>query len=281
MRLAARMVEKPWGRRTLWPGFAPPEASSAPIGEIWFEDPRPGRADPELLVKYLFTAEKLSIQVHPDDAMAREMGLQRGKDEAWVVLGADPHATIGIGLREVLTRDELRAAALDGSIEHRLDWRVVAPGDVFYSPAGTIHAIGAGITLVEIQQNCGTTFRFHDYGSARALHLDQAIAAADPVPYLPPHVSRELGRGRTLLAEGPAFVLERWTGEHDVSLAAGTFWLVPLAGAGAIGDERLEAGGVWFVERGGRMIMGEASDMIIAYPGAEIISPAPANPVRM
>ena len=83
--------------------------------------------------------------------MARSMGGPRGKDEAWVVLAAEPHATIGIGLRRVLTPDELRAAALDGSIEQLLDWRTVDPGDVYYSPSGTIHAIGPGVTLVEIQ----------------------------------------------------------------------------------------------------------------------------------
>jgi mannose-6-phosphate isomerase len=85
----------------------------------------------------------------PTTAMAQAMGKLRGKDEAWVVLAAEPHATIGIGLRRVLTTDELRAAVLDGSIEQLLDWRTVSPGDVYHSPSDTIHAIGAGVTLVQ------------------------------------------------------------------------------------------------------------------------------------
>lgn len=269
-RLITRRVEKVWGRHELWPGFPDAAPDAEPVGEIWFEDPRGG--DPELLVKYLFTAEKLSIQVHPDDAMARSMGLPRGKDEAWVVLAAEPHATIGVGLREVLTPDALRAAALDGSIEQRLDWRPVAPGDVYYSPAGTIHAIGAGVTLVEVQQNADTTFRLYDYGRPRELHLEESIAAADPVPYVAPHVARDLGPGRTLLADGPAFVLERWTGAHHVDVPGGPFWLVPLAGAGRADDAVLSAGGAWLVEGGARLDLDFDSDLLLAYSGAIVMT---------
>lgn len=270
-RLITRRVEKVWGRHALWPGFPDAAADAEPVGEIWFEDPRPNRlpSDPDLLVKYLFTAERLSIQVHPDDAMAQSMGQRRGKDEAWVVLAADPHATIGVGLRQVMTPDALRAAAIDGSIEQRLDWRPVTPGDVYYSPAGTIHAIGAGVTLVEVQQNADTTFRLYDYGRPRELHLEESIAAADPVPYVAPHVARDLGPGRTLLADGPAFVLERWTGAHRVDLPddCGPVWLVPLAGTGRADDEALSAGGTWLVEGRVRLDLDFDSDLLLAYSG--------------
>lgn len=274
-RLTTRRVEKPWGRHSLWKGFDDPSPDAEPVGEVWFEDSRCPDANPDLLVKYLFTAEKLSIQVHPDDATARAMGKPRGKDEAWVVLAAEHEATIGIGLHEALTPDQLRAAALDGSIEQLLDWHPVAPGDVFYSPAGTIHAIGGGLTLIEVQQNCDTTFRLYDYGRPRELHLEDAVAASKPVPYVAPHDPRELAPGRTLLAGGPAFVLERWSGAQRASLGVGgPLWLVPLAGEGSIDGQRLGAGGVWLAEGPAELSLEVGSDLLLAYPGSDVMSPA-------
>src|SRR5690606_27464023 len=155
IRLETRRVAKPWGRRRLWPGLGDVPAGGAPVGEVWFQPP--DGSDPDLLVKYLFTSERLSIQVHPDDEAARARGHPRGKDEAWLVLDAEPGATIGLGLIEAIDRDTLRRAALDGSIERLLDWRPVKAGDFFYSRAGTIHAIGPGLTLVEVQQNVDLT----------------------------------------------------------------------------------------------------------------------------
>src|SRR3546814_14345114 len=105
----------------------------------------------------MFTSENRAIQVRPDDEGAKARGYPRGKDEAWVVLEADPGATIAIGTRRVMTREELREAALNGTIEDVMFWKSVKAGDVFYSPAGTVHAIGAGLTLVEIQQNVALT----------------------------------------------------------------------------------------------------------------------------
>lgn len=272
-RLSTRRVEKVWGRHTLGHGFEDPRAGDEPVGEIWFEDPRPDRADPDLLIKYLFTSERLSIQVHPDDATAREMAQPRGKDEAWVVLGAEPHATIGIGLREVLTAEELRAAALDGSIEGLIDWRPVAAGDFFFSPSGTIHAIGAGVTLIEIQQNSDTTFRLYDYGRPRELHIEEAVAAADPVPYLAPYAPREIGAGRTLLADSPAFILERWTGAHHAALPleTGPIWLVPVMGNGTLDGEPIARGGVWLVEEGATLTLDADGDVLLAYSGGAVM----------
>ena len=117
-------VERVWGRRALPAGF-PSLGAGVPVGEIWFE----AEADAPLLVKYLFTAERLSIQVHPDDAAARARGYPRGKDEAWFILEAEPDARIGLGLTHEVSRDALRAAALDGSIERLLDWRPVRAGN--------------------------------------------------------------------------------------------------------------------------------------------------------
>jgi mannose-6-phosphate isomerase len=256
-RLARRHVERVWGRRDLAGPFAPPAAAGAePIGEIWFED----EAAAELLVKYLFTAERLSIQVHPDDATARARGLPRGKDEAWYVLGAEPGAAIGLGLTRKLSREQLGAAALDGSIERLLDWRPVAAGDVFYSPAGTVHAIGAGLSLIEIQQNLDLTYRLYDYGRPRELHLDEALAVADPGPWTAPFAPVEAGLGRTILAAGGAFVLERWThpGGMTANVPEGTM-LVPLGG---------DAGSVWAAE--GSVELDAPVDLLAAYPGGEV-----------
>jgi len=224
-RLRARPVERVWGRRHLPPGFPQPPGDE-PIGEIWFEPP----GDAELLVKYLFTSERLSIQVHPDDAAARAQGYPRGKDEAWFVIDAEPGAVIGLGLTRAISREALRQAALDGSIEGLLDWRPVAKGDLLYSPAGTIHAIGAGIALVEVQQNVDVTYRLYDYGRPRELHLDDAVAVAKPGPWSPP--------------SEPVFTLERLTAPGGLSDGA---LVVPLRSAGAIDGEALVAGSVWSV----------------------------------
>lgn len=272
IRLETRRIEKPWGRRTLWPGFEDVAPGGVPVGEIWFEDPRGG--EPELLVKYLFTAEKLSVQVHPDDATARAAGYARGKDEAWLILDAEPHATIGLGMREVMTRGELQAAACDGSIEDELCWRAVKAGDIFYSPAGTVHAIGAGVTLIEVQQNVDLTYRLYDYGRPRELHLDAGIAVSDPVPWVVPFVPVAAGPGRMIAADGPAFVLEHWTcpGRGRIRSDGRPIWLVPIKGEGSIDGARLAPGGVWIVEDEAGLELGPGSDMLIAYPGQGIIA---------
>src|SRR3546814_8392880 len=93
-------------------------------------------------------------QVHPDDDEARARGYPRGKDEAWLVLDADPGAAIALGMRKVMTREALRAAALDGTIEDHLFWQAVKAGDFFYTRAGTTHAIGEGVTLELGRASC-------------------------------------------------------------------------------------------------------------------------------
>lgn len=265
-RLTTRRVEKPWGRHSLWPGFADPPADAEPVGEIWFQD----EADttPELLVKYLFTSERLSIQVHPDDKAARASGHARGKDEAWVILDAAPDSTIAIGTVAPIDRETLRAAALDGSIETLVDWKPVKPGQVYYSPAGTVHAIGAGITLVEIQQNVDLTYRLYDYGRPRELHLDAGIAVSDPVPFIPNFTSETVAPGRTILAEGPKFVLERWSDPQGrIVLPEGTpGWFVPIAGSGRIAGRPWHAGECWIVEDDAPVETGQGGDILFAYP---------------
>lgn len=271
-QLAMHRVEKPWGRHRLWPGFADPAPGGDPVGEIWFQGDD-GEA-PELLVKYLFTSERLSIQVHPDDEAARAAGYPRGKDEAWLVLAAEPGATVAIGTHAPLSPDALRAAALDGSIEQLVDWKPVKAGDFIYSPARTVHAIGPGLTLIEIQQNVDLTYRLYDYGRPRELHLDAGVAAADARPFvpLPPPTQPEGEAGREILAEGAKFVVERRRGgDWSADLGSLNGWLVPVAGSGSVDGVAWRAGDC--LELTGRVeVTGDAqADLLLAYPGARRI----------
>ncbi len=269
--LETKRVEKPWGRHHLWPGFVDPAADGAPIGEVWFQTP--GDAQPDLLVKYLFTSEKLSVQVHPDDASARETGYPRGKDEAWVVLAAEPNSTIALGTLAPVAPADLRAAALDGSIEHLLDWKPVKAGDFYYSPARTVHAIGAGITLVEVQQNVDLTYRLYDYGSQRELHLEAAVGVSDAVPFVAQGAPGAIGDGRSILAQGPKFVLERWSGgEIDVTLPPGMIgWFVPLTGNGVVEGVEWQAGQCLTITDEATISASDGADLLFAYPGDQRI----------
>ena len=132
------------------------------------------------MAKYLFTTERLSIQVHPDDATARQRGYPRGKDECWIVLDAGEDAELGIGTVRDVPLDELMAAARDGSIVDLMDWRRPKKGDFIYNPAGTIHALGPGLTVLEIQQAVDLTYRLYDYGRPRELHLEEAADVVRP-----------------------------------------------------------------------------------------------------
>jgi mannose-6-phosphate isomerase len=269
--LATKRVEKPWGRHTLWPGFADPAPEGEPIGEIWFQTPDAGA--PELLIKYLFPSDRLSVQDHPTDEAARAAGYPRGKDECWVILAADPGATIALGTNQPTTREKLRQGALNGSIIDMLDWKPVKAGDFLYCPAGTIHAIGGGITVVEIQENIDLTYRLYDYGSDRELHLDQGLAVADPNPLVPKPITGEVSEGRTILCEGPKFVLERWSGgARHVTLPDGlTGWLVPLTGEGVADGVAFKAGECVTVTGATHIAASTGSDLLLAYPGTKRI----------
>ena len=262
-RLPTRIVEKPWGRRDLGPWFASMPAGAPPVGEIWFED----APDAALMVKFLFTAERLSIQVHPDDAAARAAGHARGKDEAWLVLAADPGAHIGLGLTRPATIAELRAAAQDGAIEALIDWKAASAGDAWYSPAGTIHALGPGLKLVEVQQNIDLTYRLYDYGRPRALHLEAGLAVARGERFAGAVLRPQpLGEGRARVACGPAFHVERWTGPVSGPVA-GPAWVTMLAGLARLDGQEAHAGECWRVEAVVRLDAPAGADLLVAVPG--------------
>ena len=266
---STRAVEKPWGRTDLRP-WSDAGRASGKIGEIWYERADPAADEPSLLLKLLFTSEPLSVQVHPGDAFAHSIGEARGKSEAWYVLSADPGGRIALGLDRRLTSRELRDAIADGSIAKRIAWREVACGDVVDVPAGSIHAIGTGLVIAEIQQRSDTTFRLFDYGRSRALHVEQAVAVADaglaPAGPLP----KALGPGRTLLVTSSHFILEKidalprskWS-----VLAQHETWLLLLHGHARVGLLNAFPGEAVFLEDEETTVQAGALGMqaLIAY----------------
>lgn len=235
--LPTRTVEKPWGRDALPAPFTAPPGQR--IGEIWFEPPR-GFA--QLLVKYIFTSEKLSVQTHPSDAQLPG----HGKEECWLVIDAEPGATLGLGFREAIESDAMQAAALDGSIEQLLEWFPVAAGDFFYVPANTVHAIGAGVSLIEVQQNSEVTYRLYDYGRPRELHLEEGIAVAKGEEHPPGLRRRVSATGSACLVDGPYFRLDRLDGPPGADVlgrfGSGLVLVIPFAGKARIAGETVAPG---------------------------------------
>jgi mannose-6-phosphate isomerase len=270
---AVQVVRKPWGVADLhpWSGI---DGSDEAIGELWFQRADKNAPIPALLFKLLFTSEPLSIQVHPNDAFARSIGLPNGKTEAWYILSATPEARIAVGLKRHLTPQQLRASIKDGSIAGLTQWRPARRGDVIFVPAGTIHAIGAGIMLAEIQQHSDATFRLFDYGRQRELHEESAIAVSDAGPAQTQAVARRLSDQRWALIASPHFVLER------INLAANSAWaltadretwMLVIEGHARIGATNTAVGDAIFIEadRAGIEVGPDGMSALIAYPGPD------------
>jgi mannose-6-phosphate isomerase len=211
-----------WGGRRL--AGLPGAPAQGPIAEAWLvsavsgrptviaDGPRAGVAlgNFPLLVKLIDAELPLSVQVHPDDAKARELaGLSNGKTEAWIVLHAEPGSRIYAGLRDGVGERQLRDALAAGRAEDVLHSFVPKPGDGVFLPAGVVHALGGGIVIFEVQQSSDLTYRLHDWnrvdaatGRPRELHVEQAMACTDfrrgPVEPL---------RGEPLTIECPYFRL--------------------------------------------------------------------------
>lgn len=203
-RLAPFFRTRIWGFQDLHPWFDY-KTTGEPIGEVWltgddckaetgslaghtlqsiatehsdalFGTGHAGEAFP-LLIKVLFPKEKLSVQVHPDDALAQKYGEPRGKTECWYALDAEPDASVALGIEPGVTAEQVRSAIEDATLEKLLTWLPVSKGDMIFVDAGTVHAIAPGAVLLETQQNCDLTYRMYDYGRPRELHLDKAFAA--------------------------------------------------------------------------------------------------------
>ena len=269
--LPIRFVEKPWGRERLPAPFSHTPFSKGGaekrIGEIWFE---PSPELPSLLVKYIFTSENLSVQVHPNDAQAKASGAgPSGKDECWLVIAAEPGAALGVGFGEPVEPDTMRKAALDGSIEDMLVWYPVSAGDFFYIPAGTVHAIGPGVSLIEIQQNSDLTYRLYDYGRPRDLHLDAGIAVAKGTPHDPALRQHIPLQGTVELARGPYFTAHRLDGEPDQVLKqeyARPMLVIPLEGSVTIDAGEIAAGGCGYASGIDAVTFSAGCRSVIVHP---------------
>ena len=137
-----------------------------------------------LLIKFIDANDRLSVQVHPNDEIAAELGGDAaGKTEMWHIIEAEDGASIIYGIKEGVSKDELKKAVDEGRVEEVLNYVPVKSGDTFFIPAGLVHAIGKGILLAEVQQNSDTTYRFYDYGrrdahgNTRELHIEKALTA--------------------------------------------------------------------------------------------------------
>jgi len=287
-RLAPWFSERVWGRRDLRPWYSSTGTTEL-VGEAWLTGPEsvvetgsmagrtlaavaaeageallgPCGCDAEfpLLVKMLFPNDKLSVQVHPDDAQAQAMGQARGKTECWYVLEAEPGAAVALGLHEGSTAERVRGAVADGSLEELLQWVPVSVGDMVFVDAGTVHAIGPGVVLLETQQTCDVTFRLYDYGRPRELHLEQGLrvmrtetAAGKVKP-----VAMD---GFVRLIEQQYFVVDRY------ELARNSAATVPADGAGCV-----------VCLAGGGTVESQGSEPVAMLPGQAVVVPVGLEPV--
>jgi mannose-6-phosphate isomerase len=266
--LPVRFVDKPWGVKHLPAPFKAPGGHDQ-VGEIWFEPPA---ALPQLLIKYIFTSDNLSVQVHPNDTQTLLKGLgKQGKEECWLVIATEPGAQLGIGFTRHVGPDEMRKAALDGSIEQLMVWHDVKPGDFFYIPANTVHAIGKGITVMEVQQNSDITYRLYDYGRPRELHLDDSIAVAKGEKYDLGRWHRHLDEGESAwLVDGPYFRLDRVAGEPGSDVVAryeqGGLMVAPLKGAIMVDGSEVSPGGCALASSFGAIRFAQDGVALLAQP---------------
>ena len=259
-RLKPWFSERVWGRQNLRPWYAD-TGTSERVGEAWLTGPQcvveTGQLAGQTLasvagdlggefplwVKLLFPEEKLSVQVHPDDAQAKAMGETRGKTECWYVLEAQAGAYVSLGLKAGVAVADVAASVADGAMESLIEQVPVAVGDMLFVDAGTVHAIGPGVVLLETQQTSDVTYRLYDYGRPRGLHLEkglQVIRTKTAAGKVAPRVME----GFTRLIEQKYFVVDRFevaSGEVTATLE-GAGCLVGLTGSGlvACGEDKVE-----------------------------------------
>jgi mannose-6-phosphate isomerase len=244
-RLLPTAFEKVWGSTQLEPWFP---NSDKKIGEFWFTE-----SGSPLLIKFLFTTENLSVQVHPNDQQAArlEPGC-RGKTEMWHILKAEPGAKLAMGLKADLTPAQILSACEDGTIMQELRWLPAIQGETWYIPAGTIHAIGAGITLAEIQQNSDITYRLYDYGRPRELHLEKGISVSDPK-------SRPEAAGNEV--ECPYFSTKIIYFDQPQTIAPG--YLIVTGGTGDLDGLSVRQGEVWKISQPTMLSPGRGCGIVV------------------
>lgn len=270
LELARTMTRsRPWGVSDLRPWISSPTAGEV-IGEVSYHRHDEGSPTPALLLKLLFTSSPLSVQVHPDDSHARELGMPNGKTEAWYVLNARPDATVSVGLTRTLSERELREATINGTIAHLLARKAISKGDVILVPGGTIHSIGAGLVIAEIQQRSDATFRLFDFGRQRELHVEHAIAVANAGPVETQVPPRCLTDERVVLVACAHFVLERIELRAGSTWRLGAYvetWLIVIDGGGRAGPFDIAKGDAIFAQSDRVDILVGATGMscLVAY----------------
>lgn len=270
-RSAPQAFVKPWGRLHTDPWYHN-SISEERLGEVLFG--RTIESDKsELLLKILFTDQPLSIQVHPDDAFASSLGLPRGKAEAWFILSATKDAKVAIGLKAPMSKTDLRAAIEDGSIADLIQWHKAEKGDCFSVPAGTIHAIGAGIVLAEIQQRSDATYRLFDYGRNRELHAELAVSASNPTPARAQVIPTRLDDDRVLLTTNSHFSLEKIELRSNIARQLKVkheSWLLIIEGDSAFGTSMGSVGDSFFIDEGSVSIQAGTVGVtvLIGYSGS-------------
>jgi len=242
---------RPWGTEDLSPIY-PNHKFNQKIGEAWLtgddckvaNGPLTGKTlaqlseqyqrelvgeaarDPRrfpLLLKFLFPHEKLSVQVHPDDAQALRVGQPWGKTECWYVAHAKPGSQIGLGLKSGITAAQLEDSIHQNRAEEVLNWVDVFAGDMIYVAGGTVHTLGPGSVIVETQQQSDTTYRLYDYGRPRELHLKDGIAAVKEKvksgKVLRPAPAQVGKNRRASLITAPYFVVDMYEAKDPLQLA--------------------------------------------------------------
>jgi mannose-6-phosphate isomerase len=273
--------ERVWGKSDLKPWFEETGTTEL-VGEAWLTGPqclvetgpfqgqtlasvgeKLGGEFP-LLVKILFPADKLSVQVHPDDVQAKAMGETRGKTECWYVLEAEPGATVALGLKPGVGAKEIAASVEGGTMEMLLEHVPVSVGDMLFVDAGTVHAIGPGVVLLETQQTSDVTYRLYDYGRPRELHLEKGLQVIKPKTQAGKVAPRKMD-GFTRLIEQKYFVVDRFdvASAGEVSVAFdGAGCLIGLAGRGVVirgeGQFELSPGKAVVVPVGGANVIVES-----------------------
>ncbi len=220
-----------------------------------------------VLVKLIDAREDLSVQVHPSDETADRAAGEEGKAEMWYVIGSEPGGFLYLGFNRRMTREGFLAAAREGTICSCLNRVPVEKGDVFFIRPGTVHAIGGGVLIAEIQQSSNTTFRIYDYGRRgadgrpRALHLERAAAVADYEPIVPDEcrACRQAGFGAFRLTE--LYSCDRFR-----------TWLLDAETRAALCCPDAWAEHLLFVEGGGELLCG--GERYVAAPGSSWYLPA-------
>lgn len=293
--LKPRLSERIWGATEL-PAFLEQPKPGHPVGEAWLTSvdcsvegqdrqtlgeitrrwPKEFGADAAgefpLLMKFLFPHEWLSVQVHPDDAEAQKIGQPRGKNECWYVLSAEPDAKLALGFCDEITREEMERAIREGTLESKLRYVPVKAGDMVYVDAGTIHAIGPGMVVLETQQYSDTTYRLYDYGRPRELHLKDGLAVTKTKTQAG-LVAPEQHDGYTRLIRTPYFVVDRFEpgaeASHELGLSGQMQIVVALSeGASLRGNDW----GSFPVSSGRAVVLPGVEDMEYVLEGsAEVI----------